>query len=180
MEIKDLEIKFKSFVDSLKTELQSIRGNRPSPHMVEDVKVDYYGQILPIKALGSISVVPPREIVISVWDRGAVNAVAKAIETFLKVTANIDGGLVRFSQPPLTDERKKELEKFAKKISEDTRIKVRGLRDEINKEIKTKEENKEFSEDAAFRKKHEVQKIVDSINEEINNLLENKIKDILS
>lgn len=179
MEIKDFEAKLKALAEALKTEFQSIRGNRPSPKMVEDIKVDCYNQQLPIKALASISIILPKEININVWDKSAVNAVAKAVENSnLKVTANTEGNLIRINLPPLTEERKKELEKIVRKTMEETRIKIRGLRDEINKEIKRKEDNKELSEDAAFRKKQEVQNIVDKINEEIEKLLDAKIQEI--
>jgi ribosome recycling factor len=133
----------------------------------------------PIKALGSISVVPPREIQISLWDKEIVNAVAKAIETSsLKVTANTDGNLIRINLPSLTDERKKEFEKVIRKMTEETRIKVRSARDEVNKEIKSLEADKKLSEDAAFKKKEEVQKLVDKINQELEQLLEHKLKEI--
>jgi ribosome recycling factor len=178
--IKNLEIKLKSLLESIKIEFQTIRGSRPSPRMVEDIKVEYFGQMTPIKALGSISVVPPKEIDISVWDRSIVNAVAKAIEdSSLKVTANIDGGTIRINLPSLTEERRKELEKVVKKITEETKIKIRGARDEANRAIKNMENEKKFSEDAAFKKKDEVQKIIDKYNEEIDKISEGKIKEIL-
>jgi len=147
--------------------------------MVEDIKVDYYGQLTPIKHLGTVSVVLPREIDINVWDKGAVAAVAKAVETSsLNVPANADGNLIRINLPQLTDERRKELEKVVRKMAEETRIKVRAARDEVNKEIKKMEEDDRLSEDTAFKQKEEVQKLVVQINEEIENLLENKIKEI--
>ncbi|MDD5547520.1 MAG: ribosome-recycling factor [Candidatus Pacebacteria bacterium] len=181
MEAKELEAKLKGLSGSLKTEFQSIRGSRPSPIMVEDIEVDCYGQRMPIKALGSISIVLPREIDINVWDREAVSAVAKAVESSnLKVVANVEGNLIRINLPSLTDERKKEFEKVIRKITEETKIRVRGMRDEINREIKMSEEGGALSEDVAFRKKEEVQKIVDRANKEIDDLLEGKIKDILS
>lgn len=179
MELKQLETKLKLLLDSLRIEFQTIRSGRPSPRMVEDILVEAYGQTMPVKALGSISVVPPREIQISVWDKSAVNAVAKAIETSsLKVPANTDGNLIRINLPQLTDERKKELEKVVRKMTEETRIKVRGARDEANKEIKRMEEDNKLSEDAAFKQKEEVQKSVDKVNGEIEMLLLNKIKEI--
>jgi len=177
--IKDLENKLKNFLESLKTEFQTIRGSRPSARMVEDIKVDYYGQMTPIKALGSISVVPPREIDISVWDRGVANAVAKAVETSsLKVSASVEGSLIRVNLPSLTEERKKELEKVVKKITEETKIKIRGARDESNKVIKRTEEDGIFSEDIAFKKKEEVQKVIDRYNGEVEKILESKIKEV--
>jgi ribosome recycling factor len=178
--IKALENKLKTFLEFIKTEFQTIRGSRPSPRMVEDIKVEYFGQMTPIKALGSISVVPPREINISVWDKGVVNAAAKAIEeSTLKVTANIDGNTIRINLPSLTEERRKELEKVIKKITEETKIKIRGARDEANREVKRMEDDKKFSEDMAFKKKEEVQKVIDRYNVEVDKILEGKLKEIL-
>lgn len=181
MDSKQFEQGLQVIVGNLKSELQSLRGNRPSPKMVEDIRVDVYGQQLPVKAVGSISVVPPREIQISVWDQGLVNTVAKAIETSnLKVVANISGNLIRINLPPLTDERRKELEKVIRKLVEETRIRVRGLREDINKEIKKMEDSSQLAEDAAFKKREEVQKIVDKINQEIEGLLSAKLNEITS
>jgi len=179
MDLKQLEQKLKSLAEGMKTEFQMIRSGRPSPRMVEDIKVEIYGQQMAVKALGSISVVPPREINVTLWDKSGVQAVAKAIEDALKVTANTDGSLIRVNLPSLTDERKKEFEKLVRKMTEETRIRVRGVRDEANKEIKKMEEAKQLSEDAAFKKKEEVQKAVDKANKEIEELLEHKIKEIL-
>lgn len=179
MDIKQFEQKLQALAAGLKNEFQTIRSGRPSPRMVEDIKVEVYGQQLPIKALGSISVIPPREITISLWDSTIVSAVAKAIESSpLKATANSDGSLIRINLPQLTDERKKEYEKVIKKMTEETRIRIRGSRDEANKEIKKMEEAKELSEDAAFKKKEEIQKATDKINKEIESLLDGKIKEI--
>ncbi len=178
--IKDLENKLKGLLESLRVEFQTIRSSRPSARMVEDIKVDYYGQMTPIKALGSISIVPPREIDISVWDRGVATAVAKAIEeSSLKISASIDGSLIRVNLPALTEERKKELEKVVKKITEDTKIRIRGARDESNKVIKRTEEEGAFSEDIAFKKKEDVQKVIDRYNGEVEKMMDSKIKEIL-
>ena len=179
MDLKALEQKLQSAVSALKNEFQTIRSGRPSPVMVEDIKVEVYGQQTPVKALGSISVMPPREITISLWDKSIAGVVAKAIEDSpLKVTANTDGNVIRINLPQLTDERKKEYEKVVKKMTEETRIRIRGARDEANKEVKKNEEEKKLSEDAAFKKKEEVQKLVDKINKEIEQALESKIREI--
>jgi len=176
-----LEQKLKSFVESLKNEFQTIRSGRPSPRMVEDIKVEIYGQQMPVKALGSISVVPPREISISVWDKSVVGAVARAVEDSpLKVAANIEGNVIRINLPQLTDERKKEYEKVIRKMAEEMRIRIRSSRDGANKEVKKMEEEKKLSEDAAFKKKEEIQKLTDKTNKEVEELLESKIKEIFS
>ncbi|MBI5401319.1 ribosome recycling factor [Candidatus Wolfebacteria bacterium] len=177
--LKELEVKLKHFIDALKAEFLTVRSNRPSPRMVEDIPVEAYGQKMTVKQLGAISVVPPSQIQITVWDKSAVNAVAKAVESSnLKVSANIDGAVIRINLPPLSDERRKEFEKMVKKQAEETKIKVRSLRDEINKKITRDFEDKKISEDDKFNFKEKVQKEVDKANGEIEKILEMKIKEI--
>ena len=134
---------------------------------------------MPIKQAGSISVNPPREILISVWDRQAVSIVAKAIESSnLNVSANTDGNLIRINLPPLSAERRQELAKVVKKESEEARIKIRSLRDEVNKKIRQREENGEITEDQELKLKEQIQKSIDKANKDIEEMLEKKIKEI--
>lgn len=163
----------------LKTELQAIRGNRPSVGLLEDIRVNYYGQMLPLKQLGSLAIRPPREIEINVWDKGAVGAVAKAIEeTKAGFSVATDGGIVRVSLPPLTSERRAELEKLARRMVENARIGVRGARDEVIKEIREAVAEKKLSEDQMFRLKEKIQEAVDKANREIESLLETKLQEL--
>ncbi len=179
MDIQQFEVRLKTVVESLKNEFNTLRANRPSPKMVEDIVVEHYGQRMTIKQLGSISIVPPREIDITVWDQTAAPAVAKAIEASnLKVPANVTGTLIRVNLPQLTDERRKEMEKVVKKMAEEVRIRLRTSRDEANKEIKRSEEDSKLSEDAAFKKKEEVQKVIDAMNQEIERLVETKLQEL--
>jgi len=164
-------------LESFKKEIAVIRGNRPSPVLVEDLKVDYFGQPLSVKQLGSISVVPPREIDINVWDKNAIPGVVKAIET-AGFSANFEGKLIRINLPPLTEERRQEFIKKVKKIGETFKIQLRTHRDEINKEIGGAFDAKEISEDQKFKLKEEIQKNVDSVNQEIENILTKKIKEL--
>lgn len=176
---QDLELKIKESLEFFKSQLGAIRGGRPSPKLVEDIGVDYFGQKMPIKQLGSISINPPREILISIWDKQAVSAVAKAIESSnLNVSANTDGNLIRINLPPLSTERRQELIKIVKKESEEVRIKIRHLRDEANKKITQQEESGEITEDGKFKLKEETQKIIDKANKEIEEMLDKKIKEI--
>lgn len=179
METDEFNGKISGVLKFFKEQMSGIRSNRPSAKLVEDILVDYFGQKLPIKQLGSISVIPPREIQISIWDNQAVNLVAKAIESSgLNVAANIDGNLIRINLPALSEERRQEIIKLAKKEAEEARIKIRHLRDEQNKKIGQREENKEISEDQKFRLKEDTQKAIDKTNGEIERILENKIKEI--
>jgi ribosome recycling factor len=177
--IQDLEQKIKESLEYLKSQFAAVRGGRPSPKLVEDISIDYFGQRMPIKQAGSISVNPPREILISVWDRQAVFIVAKAIESSnLNVSANTDGNLIRINLPPLSAERRQELAKVVKKESEEARIKIRSLRDEANKKIKQQEESGEITEDGKFKLKEQTQKSIDKANKDIEEMLEKKIKEI--
>ena len=176
---KDVEVKLTVLVAGLKDGLSTIRTNRPSPRLVENISVQYLGAELTIRQLGSISIVPPREIDVSCWDKGAVPAVAAAIEkSGLGLTANVDGGLIRIYLPALTDERRNELVKFAKSITESTRIKIRNVRDDLNKQIEGEYKMKAITEDQKFKTREQVQKSVDKFNGEAETLLSQKIKEI--
>jgi ribosome recycling factor len=176
---KALEKLARPGVDNLKTELSGIRTNRPHPQLVEDIKVNYLDQQLSIKQLGSISIVPPREIDINVWDKGAMEPVMKAIETSGRgLTANSDGNLIRIYLPTLTDERRQELTKVVKNLTEQVKIRIRTLRDDTNKKIESAFKAKMLSEDQKFKAKEQVQKTTDKLNAEVELLLAGKIKEI--
>jgi len=177
--LNNLELRIKDALNYFKDQLSFIRGGRPNAKLVEDISVEYFGQRLPIKQLGSINVVPPREIQISVWDKNAASVVLKAIEASnLNVGANLDGNVIRVNLPPLSGERRQELAKLVKRETEEAKIKVRGLRDEENKEINRQFESKEIGEDEKFKLKEKIQEGVDKANGEIEKILEVKIKEI--
>ena len=177
--IKELEKNLKTAAEGLRTELSGIRTNRPSPKLVENIKVEYMEQQLTVKQLGSISIVPPREIDISAWDKAAVGPISKAIETSgLGLTANTDGNLIRINLPTLTDERRQELTKLVKSLTEQVKIKVRNLREDVNRKIEAGFKEKKISEDQKFKFKKQNQDAVDKINAELENLLSGKIKEI--
>lgn len=162
-------------VQKLKEELASIRTNRPTPALVENIQVEYYDQKLPLQQVGSINVIPPREINIQVWDKSAVESVVKAIDTSpLNISASADGNNIRIHLPELSQERREELIKHIKKTTESYRIQVRTLRDEANKQIQKSDE----PEDQKFKQKNEIQKETDHTNKQIEELLEKKIKEI--
>ncbi|MEK7192495.1 MAG: ribosome-recycling factor [Patescibacteria group bacterium] len=176
---KELDSKLKVLIESLKQELSNIRTNRPSAKLVENVKVNYMEQQFSIKQLGSISIVPPREIDISCWDKNAAGSVAKAIENSgLGVSAAVDGSLVRVNLPILTNERRTELTKLVKSMTEQSRIKIRALRDDANKKAEQSFKEKLISEDQKFKTRKQVQDAVDKINQETETLLLSKLKEL--
>src|SRR3989344_123791 len=171
-EFKEFDGKLAETSAKLKQDLAVLRTNRPTTKLVEDIKVDYYGQMMPVKALGTIGINPPREITISVWDKNALGPVSKAIQdSGLGMTPNTEGNMIRLNFPSLTDERKQEMVKLVKKTTEEAKIKIRLLRDDVMKELKTAEEKKEIGEGEKFKLKEKVQKIVDKHNGEIETML---------
>lgn len=177
--IKDLGTKLQVISGVLKQEFTGIRASRPTPRLVEDIKVEIYGQQMTVKQLGAISVTPPRDIDISVWDKNALIPIVKAIEgAKLGLTPSADGNVIRMHLPSLTDERRKELEKLARGIAEQSRIRVRGARDDFNKKVEQDFKEKQIGEDQKFKLKKQIQDAVDKINREIEVLLEAKIREI--
>ncbi|MBI2035881.1 MAG: ribosome recycling factor [Candidatus Liptonbacteria bacterium] len=178
-ELKNFENQLHDLAKKLLDEFLSIRTNRPTTKLVEDIKVLHYGEEIPIKSLASLSISLPRDIIISVWDKGAVGPVSKAIESSgLGMSPTIEGNVLRLTLPALTEERRADLIKLIKKTAEEIRIRVRQMRDEINKKIKKAEDEDQFGESEAFKFKERVQKSVDRTNGEIEKLLNLKIKEI--
>ncbi len=178
--IKEFESDLKATVQMLDGELKMIRSNRPSVELLEGIKVNLYEQWMTIRELGSISLQPPRDVLITVWDKNAAGAVAKAIEDAkIGLSVSNDGNVIRASLPVLTDERKAELGKLVKKNVEEVRIQVRNKRDEVMKKVKAAKDAKEVNEDQEFKAKEKLQKIVESANEQIEKLLDSKLKEIL-
>ena len=172
--LEELQQKFDKLLTQLKDELSAIRTNRPTPRLIEDIRAEYADESLPIKQLGSIAVDPPRNLLITPWDKNAIPAIAKSIEDAkLGVTASIQGSVVRVTLPELTDERKEELSKIVKKIAEETRIKMRIVRDDANKKV-----NAEQDENTKFNNKEKLQKSVDAFNGAIDGFVESKLVEL--
>lgn len=166
--VKDLETELSGAVQKLKQELGQIRGNRPSPDLLQEIKVNLYDQTLSIRELGSLSILPPRTIQITVWDKNALGAVMNAINNaHLGLSTTNDGNNIRATLSALGDERREELMKLVKKTAEAARIQIRARRDETMKRLKDGESKKEITEDEAFRAKEKAQKTVDKINGEV-------------
>jgi len=165
-------------VQSLRDDLSGIRGGRPSAKIVEDVKVEYFGGKLPVKQLGTVGVVSPREIRVTAWDIQSVAAIVKALESSLQLSVQGEGNIVRVHFPPLSEERRAELAKFVKKRAEETRIALRAARDLANKEIEKTAKEGEIGEDTKFALKAQIQKEIEKSNEAIEGIVEQKIKEI--
>ena len=177
--LKDLETNLAGVVARLKTDIGGIRGNRPSPDAIENLTLSLYDQTLKIRELGSISILPPRTIQITVWDKDAVNPIIKAIEAaHMGLTASNDGTTIRATVSALGDERRDELTKLVKKTAEAARIQFRVRRDDIMKRMKDGEAIKELTKDDVFRGKDKIQKIIDRTNGEIDKMVDEKLAEL--
>jgi ribosome recycling factor len=177
--IKDLEAGLLTVTQRFKQDLGQLRGNRPSPDMIQDIKLSLYDQTLSIRELGSLSILPPRTIQITVWDAAAVPAIMKAIEAaHLGLSTNNDGNNIRATLSPLGNERRDEMTKLFKKTSEATRIQIRTKREEMMKRLKEAEAAKAVTEDDVFKIKEKVQKTMDKSNGEVEAMVNAKLQEL--
>ena len=167
-------------IQSLKKDLSSLRTGRANSSMLDMIKVDVYGQLLPINQLGSISVPEARLITIQIWDQGNVNLVDAAIQkSDLGINPQIDGTLLRLRIPDLTEERRKDLIKVLRNIGEKNKVSIRNIRRDANDELKKKLKDKEISDDENKVFEKNIQKITDENIINIDKILEDKEKEIL-
>ncbi|SNR73334.1 ribosome recycling factor [Desulfurobacterium atlanticum] len=179
--LKDADKRMKKSVDVLKTEFSGLRTGRASTILVEDIKVDYYGTMTPIKQLAQISVPEATQIAIQPWDISVVPNIEKAIRNSdLGVQPQTDGNVIRINLPPLTEERRRDLVKKAGKMAEQARIAIRNIRHEIMKELDKMKKEGGVSEDEIKRLKEELQKITDKYIKQIDELLKKKEEEILT
>ena len=185
MPVNQLIEKFKKegmvIVDNFKAETMGVRSNRPHPALIENIKVEspIYGSTMPLKHLSTIQVSLPNNLIVQVWDKNNVSACVKAIEMAnLGVSTSIEGNQIRVILPPLSQERRDQIFQLIKKKSEDTKIELRVLRDNVLKEAKKMYEDKELSEDNKYKIKEDLQKTMDDFGEEIEKIIEEKKKEI--
>ncbi|MGC8776227.1 MAG: ribosome-recycling factor [Minisyncoccia bacterium] len=177
--IKEFELILKNILEKFELEIKTIRSNRPSIELIENIKVNVYNNVLTIKQLGALSIKPPRTIQINVWDKNVINPILGALnDSKMGFSSSTEGSTIYVNLPELTSERKLEFIKLAKKMAEETRIQIRNKRDEIIKKIRNLEEDKKINEDDIFKSKEKIQKIIDEINSKIELILENKIQEL--
>lgn len=166
-------------VEHLKDEFGTIRTGRAMPSVVEKIRVDYYGSEVPLQQLASFSVPEPRILVVSPFDKGAMGAIEKAIQSSdLGVTPNNDGSIIRIVFPQLTQERRKELVKVVKARSEDGRVSVRNVRRAVRSDLEERERG-ECSRDDLERVEKQLDKMTNDVIAEIDALLGHKEQELL-
>jgi len=172
---------FESAIDHYKEELNQLRTGRASTALVENLLVDYYGAKSPLKQVASISVPEPRTIVISPWDKGSlVNIEAAIRESQLNLNPMNDGQVVRINIPALNEERRKELVKVLNQKTEEAKISIRRIREEIWSEIQQLEKEGKIGEDDKFIGKDKLQEAIDSYNRKIEEMREKKEEEVMT
>ena len=164
---------------SFKKDISTLRTGRANTNMLDTIKVDVYGQLMPIEQLATISVPEARLISIQVWDKGNISAIESAIQkSELGINPQIDGQMIRLRIPDLTEERRKELIKILKNMGEKAKISIRNIRREANEDLKKKLKDKIISEDNNKNYEKNIQKLTDTNISNIDTILINKEKEI--
>ena len=180
MIIKKIEERMNLSLGSYSKELSTVRTGRANPKMLDGVRVEVYGQKMPISQLATVSIPEPQMINVQVWDKANVGAVDQAIRTSdLNLNPLVDGQLLRSAIPKLTEERRKELIKILKTIAEKAKVAIRNIRRDSLEELKREQKDKNLSEDDLKKNSNEVQKITDFKIAEIDKKLGEKEVEIL-
>ena len=177
---KNYSLKMDKSTQSLKKDLSTLRTGRANSNMLDTIKVDVYGQLMPIEQLATISVPEARLISVQVWDKANISLIDSAIQkSELGINPQIDGQIIRLRIPDLTEERRKELIKILKNMGEKGKVSIRNIRREANEELKKKLKEKIISEDENKNYEKNIQKLTDTNIANIDKILSEKEKEIL-
>ncbi len=177
----DVTEKMNKTITSFKKDLGTLRTGRANPAMLDLIRIDVYGQKMPINQIATVTVPEPRTITIQVWDKNNVKLVDSEIQkSNLGVNPQVDGQIVRIHIPQLTEERRKELTKVLKNLAEKAKVSIRNIRRECNDNIKKLLKEKKISEDETSNNEKDVQKSTDENIDLIDKILEEKEKEILT
>jgi ribosome recycling factor len=179
--MKEMKRKMDRALEVLGQDFARIRTGRASVALLEGIKVDAYGTAMPISQVASLAAPEPRLLTVQPWDTALMSDLEKAIlRSDLGLTPSNDGKIIRIPIPPLTTERRKELVKSTKKMTEDSKVALRNLRRESNEQLKKLQKDKQISEDEAFKAQEEVQKATDDYIKKLDALAAEKEKEIMS
>jgi len=168
-------------IAAMKSELSTIRTGRANAALLDQVRVSYYGSDVPISQIGNISVPEPRMLVIAPWEKSMIADIEKAIlKSDLGLTPSSDGEVVRIVLPELTEDRRKDLVKQVRSVSEKGKVSIRNVRRDANDDVKKQVKDDGLSEDEAKRLQEKIQKITDQYIAEVDQVIEHKEADILT
>ena len=177
---KNCSVKMDKTIQSFKKDLLSLRTGRANASMLDMIKVDVYGQMMPINQMASVSVPEARLITVQVWDQSNIKMLDAAIQkSDLGINPQIDGSVLRLRIPDLTEERRKDLIKVLKNVGEKNKVAIRNIRREANDELKKLIKDKKISEDESKIFEKSIQKVTDNQVDNIEKILNEKEKEIL-
>ena len=179
--IKLYEDKMEKSLDVLLDEYASIRAGRANPHVLDRLRIDYYGTPTPIQQVGNVTVPEARMIVIQPWEKSLLKEIEKAIlVSDLGINPTNDGNVIRLVFPELTEERRKDLAKDVKKKGEGAKVAIRNIRRDAMDSIKKMEKAGDISEDDLKQGEEKIQKITDKMIEKVDKAIETKTKEIMT
>ncbi len=177
---KNYSNKMDKSIHSLKKDISTLRTGRANVNMLDMIKIDVYGQLMPIEQLATVSVPEARLISIQVWDKTNISTIESAIQkSELGINPQVDGQVIRLRIPDLTEERRKDLIKILKNMGEKAKVSIRNIRREANEELKKKQKDKKISEDQSKNYEKNIQKLTDTNIENIEKILSVKEKEII-
>lgn len=180
MVLEDTKKKMEKVIESTKKEFASLRTGRANPSLLDRVEVEAYGTRMPLDQVAMVSAPEPRMLLLQPYDKSTISAIEKAIRIAdLGLNPANDGALIRIAIPALTEERRKEMVKTAKKIAEEMKVAVRNVRRDANDEIKKMEKASELTEDDSKKSQNDIQKLTDQYITKIDEILAAKEKEIM-
>ncbi len=178
--LKDAEERMKKTIEVIRQEFAKVRTGKATTTLLDGIKVEYYGALVPLNQVANVSVSDIHTLLITPWDKSSISAIEKAIlASELGLNPLNDGNVLRIPIPKLTEERRKDIVKLCKKFAEEGRIAVRNIRRDANEHLRKLEKEKHLSEDDRKRAEAEVQKLTDNYIKRIDELLEHKEKEIM-
>lgn len=178
--IKDAKSKMDKTLEALRHELIRIRTGKASVGLLDGIKVDYYGTMTPLNQVGNVSSLDAHTLLVTPWDKSAIQAIDKAIRTSeMGFNPVNDGTNIKVPIPPLTEERRKDMVKMVKKIGEDAKIAVRNVRRDTNEHMKKRQKDEKLPEDSLKDAEQKIQKITDEHITHVDEILKLKEKEIL-
>ena len=181
MSLENIDEKMDKVIERLKVNFSEIRAGRANPAILNKVQVEYYGAMSPLSQIASISVPEARLIVIQPWDKSLLSQIVRAIEmSDIGINPMNDGQVIRLSFPELTEERRKDLVKDVRKLSEESKVAIRNIRRDEMDLVKTQLKNSEISEDEAKADENKIQKKTDDYVAKIEEITTKKEKEIMT
>jgi len=177
---KKMAEKIEGAQDHLRSELAGVRTGRASLALLDGIKVDYYGTLTPVRQIASLATPEPRLITVQPWEPNLIVEIERAIQASdLGVTPTNDGKIIRLAIPPLSEERRKELVKLAKKLGEESKVTIRNIRRDTNEEFRKLHKETKIAEDELRKSQDEVQKFTDQGIQRIDEIIKKKEAEIL-